>query len=501
MNDKQRKNAFSRRDFLKGIGIGTGALTLGGIGIADAALLPKAGKSEKHQVVVVGSGLAGRAAALEARLGGADVLLLEKVAEGKDGGNSKLAMGSIVIPQERTKASSDVYFEEFVKKSQGRGNAELSRLIADHIYDGIDFMKAAGVEMLGPFDAPPYKVKIFTMAPGQFMGMAPALGKMKEKYLKAGGKIVYQTKAKQLIMDDRGKVVGVRAAGRYGLVDYMANVVILATGGYAANKEMLETFVDPNADEMMVRGGSWATGDGLMMAREAGGTWVNMGGLTSLHVAAVSAENTASGNPSGAVPYCIGINRDGLRYVDESKGYVAHGKAALKQPGQKVALVFDEEIKKQDRVKTSMDTFTRLGIKLIEADTLEEMAGRLGVPPAKLSQTVADFNSAVKEGKALEANPPKAALAYKLTGPKFYAFYPLVPGVTLSFGGIRVNGKAQVLEADGIPITGLYAAGECAGGLYYDDYIGGASLANCLVMGRVAGHEAAAQKSSAGKKG
>ena len=168
---------------------------------------------------------------------------------------------------------------------------------------------------------------------------------------------------------------------------------------------------------------------------------------------------------------------------------------------EREALVFDEEIKKQDRVKTSMDTFTRLGIKLIEADTLEEMAGRLGVPPAKLSRTVADFNSAVKEGKALEANPPKAALAYKLTGPKFYAFYPLVPGVTLSFGGIRVNGKAQVLEADGIPITGLYAAGECAGGLYYDDYIGGASLANCLVMGRVAGHEAAAQKSSAGKKG
>ena len=500
MTSDDGKKAVSRRGFLKGIGVGAGALTLGRIGIVQAALLPKAARTETCNVVVIGTGLAGRSAALEARLGGAEVILLEKMVDGKDGGNSKVAMGSIVVPLDRTPGAADIYFGEFIKKSQGRGNAELSRIIANQIYEGTDWLKSHGVEMQGPIDVPPYQAKAFTMAPGQFMGMAPLLGKLRDKYLKAGGKTVYQTKAKQLIMDDRGKVVGVRAADRRGLIDYMADVVIIAAGGYAANKELLETFVDPNADEMMVRGVSWATGDGLMLAREAGGTLVNMGGIASLHVAAVSAENTSSGNPSGAIPYCLGINRDGMRYVDESKGYVAHGKAALKQPGQTVALVFDEEINKEQRVTLSVNTFKRLGIKVVEAATLEELAAKINVPPVKFVQTVTEFNNAVKDGKALEANPPKATLAYKIQAPKFYAFYPMVPGITLTFGGIRINGKAQVLEADGTPIGGLYAAGECAGGLYYDDYIGGASLANCVVMGRIAGKEAAAQKTALKKE-
>jgi succinate dehydrogenase/fumarate reductase flavoprotein subunit len=274
----------------------------------------------------------------------------------------------------------------------------------------------------------------------------------------------------------------------------MADAVIIASGGYAANKQLLETFVDPDTDEMRVRGVPWASGDGLLMAQEAGAMLVNMGGIASLHVAAVNPQSPASGNPVRGVPYCLGINRDGMRYVDESKGYVAHGKAALKQPGQTVALIFDEEIKKMPGAKSAWETFTRQGIKVHEANTLAELAAQIGVPADNLAKTVAEFNNAVKDGKALTANPPKAALAYKIQSPKFYAFYPLVPAITLSFGGIRINGKGQVLEADGRIIPGLFAAGECAGGLFYDDYIGGSSLANCLVMGRVTGRGAAAMK-------
>jgi succinate dehydrogenase/fumarate reductase flavoprotein subunit len=96
--------------------------------------------------------------------------------------------------------------------------------------------------------------------------------------------------------------------------------------------------------------------------------------------------------------------------------------------------------------------------------------------------------------EALAATPPKTGYALKVATPKFYAFYPLVPGITLTFGGIRINGKAQALEADGTVMTGLYAAGECAGDLHYDDYIRGGSLANCLVFGRIAGRGAASEK-------
>lgn len=491
---------FSRRKFLTGIGLAAGAMTVGKLPLIEASLLPLSDKKETHNVVVIGSGLAGLSAALEAKLAGADVIILEKVQNGKDGGNSKLALGGIIIPPSRSKEGSEIFVQDFIKKSSGRGNAELSRVLSEQVLDGVDWLKSHGVELFDPQDSPPYRVKIVQVSPGPFMGMPAALGKLKAKFVNAGGKVAYNTKAKQLIMANSGKVIGVRAMTSRGSVDYMADAVIIASGGYAANKEMLVTYVDPNADEMRVRGVQWATGDGLLMAREAGATLVDMGGITSLHVAAVNPENPASGNPVPAVPFSLGINKNGMRYVDESKGYVAHGKAALKQPGQTVALIFDEEIKKMPGPKSAWDNFTRQGIKIVEANTLQELATKIDASPENLVKTVADFNNAVKDNKALAANPPKTALAYKIMTPKFYAFYPLVPAITLSFGGIRVNGKGQALEADGTVIPGLFAAGECAGGLFYDDYIGGSSLANCLVMGRMTGRGAAAMKTAAMKE-
>jgi flavocytochrome c len=485
---------FNRRQFLKGMGVTAGALTVGPLPIVRASLLPESARKETHNVVVIGSGLAGMSAALEAKLAGADVILLEKEPNGKDGGNSKLALGGIVVPPERTKAGFDIYFEDFQKKSTGMGNAELSRVIAENVWDGIDFLKANGVDLLPPDDALPYRVKVIQVGPGQFQGMPILLGKLKARYLKEGGKIAYGVKAKQLIMANSGKVIGVRAMASRGTVDYLADATIVASGGYAGNRELLEALVDPGAGHMMVRGVPWATGDGLLMAREAGASLINMTGITALHVAAVSPDAPSSGNPARAVPFCLGINKNGVRYLDESLGYVAHGKAVLKQPDQKVALIFDETVRKDPAVAGAVDNFVRQGIKMMEANTLQELAAQINVPPDNLVKTVTDFNNAVKDGKAPAANPPKMALAYKVATPKFYAFYPLVPGITLTFGGIKVNAKGQALEADGTLIPGLFAAGECAGGLYYGDYIGGASLANCLVMGRITGKQAAAMK-------
>lgn len=486
---------LSRRKFLKGMGLtAAGAMAVGHIPAIEASLLPESDKKETHNVVVVGSGLSGLCAALQAKLDGADVIILEKVQDGKDGGDSKLAMGGIIIPPNRTKEGSEIFVQDFMQKSTGRGNAELSRVLSEQVLDGVDWLKAQGVELFDPADSPPYRVKLMQVKPGPFMGMPAALGKLKAMYLQLGGKIAYSTKAKQLIVANSGKVVGVRAMSARGSVDYLADAVVIASGGYAANKQILETFIGAEADAMKVRGVPWVTGDGLLMAQEAGAELINMGGVTSLHISAVSPDSPASGNPVPAVPFCVGINRKGMRFIDESKGYVAYGKAALKQPGQKVALVFDEAIKNMPGPKSACDNFARQGLKVVEANNLEDLARQIDVPPENLVKTVAEFNNSVKDNRALTAEPPKTALAFKVAGPKFYAFYPLMPAITLSFGGIRVNDRGQALEADGTVIPGLFAAGECAGGLFYDDYIGGSSLANCLVMGRVTGKGAAAMK-------
>ena len=500
MNGRKGNNGMTRRQFLKKTGIGAGIITFGQAGFAESSQLPKGISQEKHDVVVIGTGLAGLLAAIEARMNGADVIILEKASMNDSGGNSNLAAGVIAIPSENTKQAKDEYYEDFIKKSMGKADPDLTRVLADQIFDGVDWLKAQGIEFLPPIPTPGYRVKGAPVAPGLFRGMPKALGRLRDVLEKKGGKIAYETKAKELIMDSRGKVKGVKAIDSVGVKDYISNAVILASGGFSANKEMLQLWVDPDADAMMARGVPWSTGDGIKMAHKVGALLVNMGGMTGLHIAAVSPKNPASGNPFVVLPFCIAINREGKRFADESKGYVVVGKATMKQPGQKVALVFDEEIKKTPAGSANVKLFQGLGIEVFEAETIEELAAKIGGPPGALKLTIDEFNNAVKDGKALGTKPPKEALAHKIMTPKFYAFYPLVPGITQTFGGIKVNTNAQVLEPDGRVIPGLYAAGECVGGLFYDDYIGGGSLARCVVLGRIAGKNAAAEKISTKKK-
>jgi succinate dehydrogenase/fumarate reductase flavoprotein subunit len=216
-----------------------------------------------------------------------------------------------------------------------------------------------------------------------------------------------------------------------------------------------------------------------------------MGGLDSIHVAGVSPKNPASGQPSVVLPHVIGVNRLGQRFIDESLGYVALGKAIIEQPGAEVALIFDQTLADTAPGKSVIDQYTFFKLDILKADTLQELAARIGCPAEALVETVTKFNAAVQDGKAPTATPPKALLANKVERPPFYALAPLKPGISQSFGGLRINPSCQVLEADGTPIRGLYAAGEVAGGFFSIDYVGGGSLTRCTVTGRAAGRHAA----------
>jgi flavocytochrome c len=469
-------------------------IALGPIRVARAAQWPKGIKTEKHGVVVVGAGLAALSAAIEARINGANVVVLEKTRMDVFGGNSRVAAGAFTVPADNTKQAKEEYYEDFMKVSMGNGDPDLTRLIAEKALDDMDWLKKQGAEFLPPvpFGAGIH-AQLFVAAPGFYQGMPNVLGKMREVLEKQGVKILFETKAKELIMSPSGRVAGVKAVDRAGVKDFMADTVIIASGGFPANKEMVVQWVDPHADKMILRGRPWLTGDGLKMAEEVGAVLVNMGSMTSVHVAAVSPKNPAAGNPFMVVPSAIGINKEGKRYVDESKGYVPNGKATMNQTGRTTALVFDEEIKNGPAGNAAYGLFKGLDLPVIEADTVAELASKIEVPPAALQATIDEFNGAVKDGKALGITPPKERDA-KVMKPKFYALYPLVPGLTLTFGGLKVNTRTQVLEADDRVIPGLYAAGESVGGIFYNSYIGGGSLARCVVLGRIAGKNAAAEK-------
>lgn len=488
-----KKENLSRRDFLRyaaatGVALGVAGLPAR---FVDAAFVGEQPPTREYDVVVIGSGIAGLAAALQGGEQGARVALLEKQLKPLFGGNSRLAGGIFAAPQADTAEAKAMYIEDFMKKGQYRTDQQLIESLADHILEDIEWLKSYGVQFLDPAPFPPYRVHGYTAAPASYQGMPAALETLLKAAEKQGTEAFFQTRAQELLVDASGNVVGVRAKTSKGLVDFRGKATVIATGGFAGNAQMLEQWVGPDADESMVRGIKWATGDGHIMAANVGAQLIQMGGVDTLHIAAVHPKNTASANPFQVLPYALGINRLGRRYVDESLGYVAHGKAAMNQPGLEVALVFDQTVADLPGGQEVMNNFTRLGIEIITASTLDELAGKINVPSDALKETVAAFNAAVQGDQALAADPPKAACAVRIEKAPFYALYPLGPGITLTFGGIRINLRRQALDTDGKPIGGLYAAGECVGGYFIDDYVGGGSLTRCLVDGRIAGRNAA----------
>jgi succinate dehydrogenase/fumarate reductase flavoprotein subunit len=485
-NNNHRLN---RRKILTGIGIGGAALAVGRP--TSAALLPAGLRSEKHDVIVIGAGTAALVAALQAKQDGADVIVLEKTPKDSSGGDSRMSGGIFFVPGKDTPESRQAFIDDNNRVTQGRGNKDLFRVIADRAWTDIAWLKQQGSEFIDYEPARLGSGGTMTLAPAPWQGMPQWLTTMQKQFSALGGTTVYEAKAEQLIIDNRGHVVGVKAATQEGIIDYMAKAVIIAAGGYCANKYMLEQLVHPDADAMLVRGAKTATGDGHMMAQEAGAALQNMAGLATVSVVAVDPREPSGANPERALRHCVAINRDGKRYVDESKGLLINGRAALEQPGQVVALVFDESIKNEHDTQMSLAVFKTRNLPVLEANTIEDLAGQIKVPAAQLRATIDAFNSAVRDGKAAEATPPKSALATKIETPKFYAFYPLVPAITQTFGAITINTSAQVLEPDGRVIPGLYAAGNCAGPLYYDNYWPGGMQTSCLVMGRIAGHLAA----------
>lgn len=486
---KQTNPEFNRRGMLAALG--AGAVSLAAAGSAQAALLPEPEARESFDVVVIGSGMAGCAAALEAATHGKRVVMLEKMSENRMGGNSLLAGGGFSLPMEDTESARDAYVEDYEDYCLGRGNSAIFRLMADNIVQDLGWLESHGIALNPPSPWPPSRIKMIIASPGFFAGMPSLFKKTKERLREVGVELQFDTKARQLIFGDGGRIAGVRATTSRGIIDYRGNAVIIATGGYGGNTQLLEAYSDPNAGAMMVRGVPWATGDGLIMAQEAGAGLKGMGGLMALHIAAVDPVETAAGQPAAVVPHAISINRHGKRFIDESLGYVMHGKAVLEQTGQTTTLVFDDK-GREKAGQGVIDTFNRLGLKVYRADTMAELAKDVGAPVEEFVKTVDAFNAASDGEVAAKLEPPKMKLAAKIDKPPFFAVHNLSPGITLTFGGIMINERAQVLEPDGRVIPGLFAAGEGAGHVFHHDYIGGGSLTNCLVMGRIAGREAAA---------
>jgi tricarballylate dehydrogenase len=488
-------------------------------------------KSNQADVIVVGAGNAALSAAASAAEAGARVIVLEKAPKSLRGGNTWFT-GDIRFPWNKpedlfpllgemsdaeveslrahgrpyTKAK---FYDDIMNVTGGRSDGDLLKALVDGSYETVSWMASRGHRWVGSWANPSASHAL------RLNGGGAALSdKWFEIVEGLGVDVRYEHGAIALHQDSTSAISGVRVLGPDGFIELSAPNVILASGGFEANAAMRAAYLGPGWDTVKVRGTPYNTGDGLTMALEIGavphGQWTGVHATPqdfSLPAAANRAVSASMEYRRHEYPWCIMVNKRGERFVDEAADlraltYATVGREILRQPEGLAFQIFD---------KKAMDLLAGAGFSyrnatMARADTLEELAEALEIDPERFARTVADYNAAVqpgefdpsrRDGKHTEGLPvPKSNWALTIDEPP-YEGYATVCGITFTFGGLRIDTKAQVINVAGNPIPGLYAAGEIVGGLFYDNYPGGSGMTAGAHFGRVAGAEAAARVSAA----
>lgn len=478
------------------------------------AVLTNAPK-DRYDVVVLGTGLAGTAAALAAREESAGVLVVEKAPPESAGGNTRFSGGGFRIP--RGDFTPDDFFEDLMIVTKGKGNEELLRHMTRRAKEDTDWLQTHGLrfgDQAKFHNVGPRRVRAMWAEPVPFqidgstqIGSGNGVVQQLHPALFEAADVVFDTKAEELLRDDRRRVVGVRVFHHErGYQDIAAGAVVIATGGYQANTEMRSRYLGTEAAHWRVRGTRFNIGDGLRMALDIGAAPV--GNFSDIHCAVIDARSSAleCGETNvNTYPYGIIVNNAGERFVDEGEDfrdrtYAKFGKSILAQPGSIAHVVYDAKL--EGRVTCYVKEWGPTS-----APTLEELAEKLGVDPAGLVRTVEAYNAAVdrktpfsaegKDGRAATSiTPPKSNWALEVDTPPYFA-YTVTGGVTFTLAGLKTNLRSEVIDTEERPMPGLYAAGEIQGDFFYYNYPGGSSLIRCSVYGREAGRNAAADARAA----
>uniref|UniRef100_A0AAU3GUS7 FAD-dependent oxidoreductase n=1 Tax=Streptomyces sp. NBC_01401 TaxID=2903854 RepID=A0AAU3GUS7_9ACTN len=443
--------------------------------------------TERFDVVVMGSGIAGSAAAVAATRAGARVALLEK--QDAFGGSAALSAGMFW-----TAPDLDAY-----RRRIPLGDEALGRVVVDDYAECLQELRATGERVA---DTP--KTDIMTFGIGYSTDILAILAWCRAQVEAGGGVCRGGTAALQVLQDDAGEVTGLLARTAQGRVRYGAPAVVLAGGGFQGARDELTRAMGPNADRLLLRSNPGSVGDGLRLARQAGA-----GGSTAMstfygHLIGYPAN---SFEPDDFLPnsqyyssHAVLVNMEGRRFVDETLGDEILNQDLLRQPQAAGVLVFDDHVRSTvgtdepfpglgtvDRYQVAVDN----GAQHARADTLEELVERVatwGIDPAVLGRTLQDYVSAARAGGGFAGG---LAVSARARAPRTGPFHALrvQPSITFTFGGVPVDDRFRVLDADGRPVPGLHAAGAEIGGLSHHGYAGG--LAPAYITGRRAGRSAA----------
>jgi tricarballylate dehydrogenase len=490
-----------------------------------------------HDVIVVGAGNAALCAAIAAHEGGARVLVLEKAGEGERGGNTFFSGGGFRFPYEGIDDIrivipdlSDAEVEEIdvgsypastvrsdlMRVTEGLADPGMVDTFVARAFPTVQWMRErTNVRWVLMYGRQAYRVDgklrfwggMIVEAVGAGEGLSDALF---TSAVDQGVEVRYGTMATALLTDDRGDVRGVRVKTHDGIEEVEAGAVVLAAGGFEANVEMRTRYLGPGWEFAKVRGTRHNTGAGIRMALDIGAQ--SYGHWSSGHAVAWDLNAPPTGNrrigdlyQKHSYPLGLIVNINGDRFVDEGADlrnytYAKYGREILNQPHSVAYQLFD-----QQTVEMLRDEYRIREVTKGEGETIAELADSLGVDREGLERTVAEYNAACPpdpEGRYNPAEldgfgttgiePPKSNWALPLNEPPYVGF-AVTCGLSFTFGGLRIDSKScAVLDTEDRPITGLFAAGELVGGLFYHNYAGGSGLMAGAVFGRLAGESAAA---------
>jgi tricarballylate dehydrogenase len=483
-------------------------------------------------VIVVGAGNAAFCAALAAREQGAKVLMLEAAPEEESGGNSRFTAGSTrvvyngvddikTLVPDLTAAEVEgtdfgtytaaQFFDDMARVTQHRADPDLVELLVTQSFPTLNWMREKGVRFIPIYGRQAFKIdgkfKFWGGLTVESVGGGPGLVAMlTEAAQKRGIGIRYRTRALDLLYDG-SRVEGVRVREDDTLRELRARAVVLASGGFEANPEWRTRYLGPGWDLAKVRGSRFNTGDGIRMALHIGasarGNWSGCHAV-QWEMNAPEFGDLAVGDQfqKHSYPFGVLINATGRRFVDEGADfrnytYAKYGRVVLEQPGQFAWQVFDQKVKHLLRDEYKIRQITK-----VAANTIEQFAQKLeGVNAAEFLKTIKEWNAAVRTDVPFNPNVKDGRCAPGLTVGKSnwantidtppFEGYAVTCGITFTFGGLRINNEAEVLNTDHQPIRGLYAAGELVGGLFYFNYPGGTGLTSGAVFGKIAGKSAA----------
>ena len=495
----------SRRSFLGAAGAGVAAGTLGGFANARAQdAPPTATQDMRTDVIVVGGGMGGLTAAVRAQREGADVIVLEKAYE--PGGTMKHSEGAVWTYESY----------EDMRHDAPDGDPELQRTVFETILDAYEFYESIGA----PLGAPrANRTRIRRIAPVIFTSfMAGAVER-------AGGRVLVETPMLGLLTNAQHEVIGVLAEGPNGVIRILARAVVLATGGFAGNAQLVTQHITRHFGALRQRNASFGgkkpafTGDAYWAASEIGaapavGGWdAFYGHMLPALPGTIQDPQTDYSMYHGA--WCVAVNLYSQRFADESQGRVAGrrltrngehmiNQEVARQPEATAAYIWDEPVNAERACADcslgsidKYDAYRDAGAPVAKADTLEALANQMeawarGMSAERVLGTLTEYNEAAKNGKAWALPVPKASPthAVPLAQPPFYAALGTA-GITATFGGLRANAQGQVLSRTGRPLPGLYAAGVDIGGFNTYAYMG--NLCMGAVFGYISGANAARQ--------